>query len=158
MASDYEPAQSYAERRGTTFRERVVEIVRKVVPEKVRDVFEGLRHSADGASGSDAVQQPERESVGAKTHHDSAAPARETPEDREAALRRARTEALKRHARVCDAILEAKRQGLTLSVEQRRELGAARRAFDEVRPHGWEMRKPPTARTTASPVRLDQAG
>jgi hypothetical protein len=37
MASDYEqidPAQSYAERRGITFRERVAEIVRKIVPEK----------------------------------------------------------------------------------------------------------------------------
>jgi hypothetical protein len=84
------------------------------------------------------VQRPERESAGAKTHHGSAASARETPEDREAVLRRARTEALKRHARACDAILEAKRQGLTLSVEQRRELGAARRAFNEVRPHGWQ--------------------
>ena len=29
-------------------------------------------------------------------------------------------------------------QGLTPSLEQRRELGAARRAFDEVRPHGWQ--------------------
>lgn len=158
MASDYEPAQSYAERRSITFRERVAEIVRKVervlekwgpvfqqdarpqrdLPQKVRDVFDGLRHSADSAPGSDAVQRPERESAGAKAHHDSTAPARETLEDREAVLRRARTEALKRHARACDAILEAKRQGLTLSVEQRRELGAARRAFNEVQPHGWE--------------------
>jgi len=41
MASDYEqrdPAQSYAERRGITFRERVAEIVRKVLPEKVQHV------------------------------------------------------------------------------------------------------------------------
>jgi hypothetical protein len=138
MASDYEPAQSYAERRGITFRQRVAEIVRKVVPEKMRGVFDGLRHSAGSAPGSDAARQPERESAGAKAYHDSVAPARETPEDREAVLRRARTEVLKRHARACNAILEAKRQGLTLSVEQRRELGAARRAFDEVRPHGWE--------------------
>ena len=46
MASDYEqrdPAQGYAERRGITFRERVAEIVRKVVPEKVRNMFDGLR-------------------------------------------------------------------------------------------------------------------
>jgi Ti-type conjugative transfer relaxase TraA len=138
MVSDYEPAQSYAERRGITFRARVAEIVKKIVPEKVRSMFDGLSHSADSTPGLDSVRQPERESAGAKAHHDSAAPARETSEDREAALRRARTEALKRHARACDAILETKRQGLTLSVEQRRELGAARRAFDEVRPHGWE--------------------
>jgi hypothetical protein len=141
MATDYEradPAQSYAERRGITFRERVAEIVKKIVPEKVRGMFDGLSHSTDGSPGSDAIRQPERESAGAKAHHGSAAPAREIPDDREAVLRRARTEALKRHARACDAILEAKRQGLTLSVEQRRELGVARRAFDEVRPHGWE--------------------
>src|SRR5215831_5373102 len=46
MASDYEqrdPAQSYAERRGITFRERMAEIVRRVVPEKVRNMFDGLR-------------------------------------------------------------------------------------------------------------------
>ena len=46
MALDYEqrdPAQSYAERRGITFRERVAEIVRKVVPEKVRNMFDRLR-------------------------------------------------------------------------------------------------------------------
>ena len=49
MASDYEradPVQSYAERRGITFRERVAEIVRKVVPEKLRDMFDGVRSPA----------------------------------------------------------------------------------------------------------------
>ncbi len=74
MASDYEradPAQSYAERRGITFRERVAEIVRKVVPEKVRNMFDGLRspqrcpaRMADGGrsgkrrKGNGAVRQP----------------------------------------------------------------------------------------------------
>lgn len=46
MASDYNrdelTEQRFAERRGITFRERVVEIVRKV-PEKVRGLFDGLR-------------------------------------------------------------------------------------------------------------------
>ncbi|MBM3625786.1 MAG: Ti-type conjugative transfer relaxase TraA, partial [Alphaproteobacteria bacterium] len=77
MATDYEradPAQSYAERRGITFRERVAEIVRKVVPEKVRGLFDGPRLSADGG------QEPERE-----------APERKAAADPEAALRRART-------------------------------------------------------------------
>src|SRR5581483_1134476 len=63
MASDYEqrdPAQSYAERRGITFRERVVEIVRKVVPEKVRNMFDGLRSPADVA-GPDAGRGLERD-------------------------------------------------------------------------------------------------
>ncbi|MFN3225110.1 MAG: Ti-type conjugative transfer relaxase TraA [Hyphomicrobiales bacterium] len=120
MASDYdqlEPAQNYAERRGITFRARVAEIVREV-PEKVRGLFEGLRPPATPVdrSGSDAgeVQQAG------------------------AALRKARTDALIRHARASDAVLEAKHRGLSPSAEQRQELGAARRAFDEVRPHGWQ--------------------
>ncbi len=53
MASDYDPSQSYAERRGITFREpveRVVEIV-KQVPEKVRGMFDGLLLPADGVAG-----------------------------------------------------------------------------------------------------------
>src|SRR3954451_13052786 len=48
MASDYEqrdPAQVYAERRGITFGERVAEILRRVVPERVRNMFDGLRPS-----------------------------------------------------------------------------------------------------------------
>ena len=56
MASDYEradPAQNYAERRGITFRERVAEIVRKVVPEKVRNMFDGLRPSAEAVPGTE---------------------------------------------------------------------------------------------------------
>ncbi|MBB4096324.1 Ti-type conjugative transfer relaxase TraA [Ochrobactrum pecoris] len=125
MATDYEradPAQNYAERRGITFRERVVEIVRKVVPEKVHSMFDGPHLAADGAAGSDEVRRPERKDE----------------EDPETALRRARRQALVRHARASDAILDVKQQGLTPSDEQRRELGAARRVFDEVRPHGWQ--------------------
>ncbi|WP_218184862.1 hypothetical protein [Nitrosovibrio sp. Nv17] len=66
------------------------------------------------------------------------APAGGAAEEQENALRRARRQALVRHARASDAILEAKHQGLAPSDDQRRELGAARRAFNEVRPHGWQ--------------------
>jgi hypothetical protein len=62
MASDYEPAQSYAERRGITFRERVervVEIV-KQVPEKVRGMFDGLRLPADGGQGRNGRRRKRR--------------------------------------------------------------------------------------------------
>ncbi|MCO5059307.1 MAG: AAA family ATPase, partial [Rhizobiaceae bacterium] len=163
MASDYEksdPAQSYAERRGITFRERVVEIVRKIVPEKVRDridgLLEGLRSPGDGsqrspsgvAPGAEVGRRPGREDVGAQVGNASAQPEREQSRlepqrgpqpalDPEAALLTERTKVLIRHAAASDAILEAKRQGLAPSDEQRRELGASRRAFDEVRPHGW---------------------
>ncbi len=141
MASDYEradPVQSYAERRGITFRERVAEIVRKVVPEKVRGMFDGLHRPGDTAPGSDARERPERESAGVEARRDSQTLAREVTDDPEAVLRRARTEALKRHARAVDAIFSTEDMGGKASPEQRRELVDSRKAFDEVRPHGWE--------------------
>ena len=69
MATDYDqqldPAKDYAERRGITFRERVAEIVRKLVPENVRDRIDGLfggeRSHGDGVPGPDGVQRPEGE-------------------------------------------------------------------------------------------------
>ncbi|MGH7015217.1 MAG: Ti-type conjugative transfer relaxase TraA [Stellaceae bacterium] len=126
MASDYEPAQSYAARRGITFRERVervVEIV-KQVPEKVRGMFDGLRLPADGGQGPERAA-PER-----------AAPEREKAADPEEVLRRARTRALVRHARAVDAIFEAQEHGGRASPEQVTELQDARKAFEEVRPYG----------------------
>ncbi len=122
MASDYErldPARDYAERRGITFRARVVEIVRKIVPERVRDMFDGLRLPGDGAQGQER-QAPERKAA----------------EDPETALRRARTKALVRHARAVDAIFEMQEQGGRASPEQVEELQEARKVFEEVRPYG----------------------
>ncbi|MES0021083.1 Ti-type conjugative transfer relaxase TraA [Mesorhizobium sp. M0036] len=136
MASDYEqidPAQSYAERRGITFRERVAEIVRKVVPERLRNMFDGRRPSADGAPDFDAMRRPEREEV----RLEPAAPAREIAEDGQAALRKARTDALVRHARAMDAIFSDEGALNKASPMRLRELADARKAFDEVRPHGW---------------------
>lgn len=128
MASDYEqidPAQSYAERRGITFRERVAEIVRKIVPEKVRGMFEGPRPSADAVPGPDDARRPERER-----------PERKAAEDPEAALRKARTKALVRHARAVAAIFDMQERGAKASPEQVKELQEARKVFEEVRPHG----------------------
>jgi Ti-type conjugative transfer relaxase TraA len=142
MASDYDrsdPAQRYAERRGITFRERVAEIVRRVVPEKVRDridgLLEGLRSPADGALGGNAVQPPER-GIGSvdAARREPAAPAKEFAND--PALRRARTKALVRHARAVDVIFEAQEMGGEASPEQVKELQGARRAFEELRPYG----------------------
>jgi AAA domain len=145
MASDYEqrdPAQSFAERRGITFRERVAEIVRKVVPEKVRNMLDGLRLSADAAPGPDDGQRPERETperersgTGAE-RRETEAPARSVAQDPEAEARRVRTRALVRHARAVDAIFEAQEMGGTASPEQVKELQKARRVFEDVRPHG----------------------
>jgi Ti-type conjugative transfer relaxase TraA len=128
MASDYErtdPAQNYAERRGITFRERVAEIVRKVVPERVRNISDGLRPSAEAVPGMDNARRPRRE-----------APERKAVEDREAALRKVRTKALIRHARAVNAIFDMQRQGGTVSPEQVKELQESRKVFEEVRPYG----------------------
>jgi len=144
MASDYEqrdPAQSYAERRGITFRERVVEIVRKVVPEKVRNMFDGLRSPADVA-GPDAGRglerdTPERERSGTPVKgRATEGPERKIAEDTEKELRRVRTKALVRHARAVETIFAAQELGLKASPEQVKELQKARRVFEEVRPYG----------------------
>src|SRR5262245_11807584 len=138
MASDYEradPAQSFAERRGITFRERVAEIVRKVVPEKVRNMFDGLRPSADTAPGPDDGQRPERgtperERSGAGAERrETEAPARNVAQDSEAEARRVRTKALVRHARAVDAIFTAQQMGSEASPEHVKELQKARRVF-----------------------------
>ena len=128
MASDYEradPAQNYAERRGITFRERVAEIVRKVVPERVRNMFDGLRPSAEAVPGTGSARRPQRE-----------APERKVVEDPEGALRKARTKALIRHARAVNAIFDMQDQGGKASPEQVKELQEARKVFEEVRPYG----------------------
>ncbi|APY15188.1 hypothetical protein BKD02_12420 [Brucella sp. 09RB8910] len=148
MASDYkqqmDPDQSYAERRGITFRERmerVVEIVRQV-PEKMRRMFDGLHLDTDGAAGSDAAQRPERK----------------VEEDTENALRRARRQALIRHARASDTTLtpsnRVSRLPTSSGVSWVRHGALSMRST----PMAGRMRKPPTARTTASPARREPAG
>lgn len=155
MASDYEkrdPAQSYAERRGITFRQGVVEIARKIVPEKLRDriggLLEGLRSPGDeavdreggrrpgGKEGraqiGDGVPESEERRSGPEQQRETVVPA-----DPEAALRSARTKALVRHARAIDAILTTGNADGRGTPEQMRELRDARSAFEKVRPHGW---------------------
>jgi hypothetical protein len=128
MASDYEradPAQDYAERRGITFRKRVAEIVRKVVPERVRSMLDGLRPSAGAVPGTGTARRPQLE-----------VPESKAAEDPEAALRKARTKALIRHARTVNAIFDMHERGGKASPEQVKELQQARKAFEEVRPYG----------------------
>jgi Ti-type conjugative transfer relaxase TraA len=128
MASDYEradPAQNYAERRGIAFRERVAEIVRKVVPERVRNMFDGLRPSAEAVPGTDSARRPLRET-----------PERKVVEEPEAALRKARSKALVRHARAVNAIFETQERGSKASPDQVKELQEARKVFEKVRPYG----------------------
>jgi Ti-type conjugative transfer relaxase TraA len=144
MASDYEradPVQSYAERRGITFRERVAEIVRKVVPEKLRDMFDGLRSPGD-VPGRDGGGMPERETPERERSSTQAdrrepeVPEGKVAEEAEKELRRVRTRALVRHARAVDAIFETQEMGGAASPEQAKELQKARQIFEEVRPYG----------------------
>ncbi|KRB23892.1 conjugal transfer protein TraA [Mesorhizobium sp. Root695] len=155
MASDYgqiDPARSYAERRGITFRQRLVEIVRRIVPEKLRDkigeLMDGLRSPGDGEPVQERGPGPGRENVGAQIGDVGATPGREAsaegaqrdthvPANQEAEMRRARTQALVRHARAIDAILSTGNADGHGSPDQMRELRDARSAFDKVRPYGW---------------------
>jgi len=140
MASDYEqidPARDYAERRGITFGARVAEILRKVVPEKVRGMFDGMRLQAAPSPGAGEAQGQGRESAAAKVRRTTDAPERSVAADPEAALRKARTKALIRHARAVDAIFSAEDAGGKRSPDQMRKLSDARKAFEVVRPHGW---------------------
>ena len=144
MASDYEradPVQSYAERRGITFRERVAEIVRRVVPEKVRKMFDGLRSPEDVPDPEVGRrlerETPERERSGTGAERcEAEAPERKVAEEAEKELRRVRTRALVRHARAVDVIFEAQEIGGEASPEQVKELQKARKVFEEVRPYG----------------------
>ncbi|WP_316182451.1 MULTISPECIES: Ti-type conjugative transfer relaxase TraA [unclassified Bradyrhizobium] len=144
MASDYEaadPVQNYAERRGITFRKRVVEIVRKIVPEKLRDMLDGLRSPAD-VPRLDGGQRPERATPERESNDPAAdrrgaeVPARNVTQDPEVEARRVRTRALVRHARAVDAIFEAQKTDDRTSPEQVKELQKARQAFNAVRPFG----------------------
>ncbi|MFD9896924.1 Ti-type conjugative transfer relaxase TraA [Mesorhizobium sp. NPDC059025] len=144
MASDYEtedPVQRYAERRGITFRERVVEIVKRILPERLREriggLLEGLRSPESVNPSQNSGRTPERESVGADVRRDIAQPETGVTQDPEAILRKARTDALTRHAHAMDAILAATKADSTVSPERIRELNKARQAFEKVRPYGW---------------------
>jgi Ti-type conjugative transfer relaxase TraA len=132
MATDYDPAQDYAERRGITFRARVAQIMRRLVPEnvhdRIEDIIDGLRQLSDGVPGADVAKQPEMAG--------KAAAERLAGEDPEEALRRARTRALVRHARAVDTIFAAQEQGGRASPEQVQELHDARKVFEDVRPYG----------------------
>ena len=140
MASDYardnDPARGFAERRGIRFRERVAEIVRKVVPERVRDLFDGLREERAERQVDRSSTMPGRESDASPANAPQRGPAAEAP-DPEAAQRRIRTNALREHARAMDAIYTSWEQGYDPSPDQIDALQTARSRFDEVRPFGW---------------------
>jgi len=129
MASDYEPARDFAERRGIGERladrivDRVVEIVRKVVPEKARGMFDGLD------LGAHANPAPTRGAFkGLKLN----APAVEIGRTAEPAdLKRA----VERYARGLADMARMREAGLPVLPHQDLARQRAREALDRVRPH-----------------------
>ncbi|MFA6117623.1 MAG: Ti-type conjugative transfer relaxase TraA [Sphingomonas sp.] len=112
MASDYvqdqnEPDRSFAERRGLTFRERVAAVIEKVVPEKMRDLFDGLRLHVT-------------------------APKQLAPEPQESPTV-ARDRIIARHARAVQVIFEMQDRGGHETIEQVRELNEARGDLNAIR-------------------------
>jgi hypothetical protein len=112
MAHDHDGAKTFAERRGISFRERVVEIIRKV-PEKVRSLFDGL-------------------DLGQK----STAPDAKRPDYREDrdSLRRS---AIQRHAGAVRDIFRMHDKDLPTLPHQTTALKKARAALDAFDKHAW---------------------
>ncbi|NMA97534.1 MAG: Ti-type conjugative transfer relaxase TraA [Phyllobacteriaceae bacterium] len=136
MATDYDPTRSYAEPRGITVRERDVAIEHSRAPgnalDRIDDIIFSVRESRDGAEG------PERETTGTGIKQEIEAVAQDTGIDPEDALRHARRMALIRHAHAVGQIFNAEDAGSKASPSQWEELVDSRRAFDEVRPYGWQ--------------------
>jgi hypothetical protein len=115
MASDYarddiaDPSQRFAERRGISFRERVAEIVRKVVPEKARSIFADFR-PAPAAQRDIATEQK----------------AKAGPLD----IGRG----VERYARAEQDVERIRRKGLSPMPHQEAALDKARTALNEIKP------------------------
>lgn len=106
MASDYKPEQQFAERRGITFRERIVEIARQL-PERAKSIFANFRPQA---------------------HKLEALPSEQT------GLTDQRR-AVERYARAAADIGQMREQGVPILPHQREALGKAGKAIDAIRPN-----------------------
>jgi hypothetical protein len=165
MATDYEridPAQDYAERRGITFRARVAQIMRRLMPERVRDavddMLDRLHHHDNAAPGREAVQPRD-----GKDRLQTACSAR--PRHRQAVRPRNRRmpcaapagrhlSAMPVHPmRSLRPSIRALRRPMTSGASLARQGGHSTRSG----PMAGRMPKPPTARTTASPARRRRA-
>ena len=106
MASDYKPEQQFAERRGITFRERILEIARQL-PERAKSVFANF--------------------------HPQAHKLEPLPSDQAGPSYQRR--AVERFARATDDIGRMREQGLAVLPHQRDALERAGKALDAIRPH-----------------------
>ncbi|MBE7734360.1 Ti-type conjugative transfer relaxase TraA [Devosia faecipullorum] len=136
MATDYQPEQNYAERRGITLPERDVSVGQARAPstaiDRIGDIIFSVREPRDGAEG------PERETTGRGIRQEIEAVAQDAGIDPEDALRHARRMALIRHAHAVGQVFDAEDAKGKASPAQWDELIDARKAFDAVRPYGWQ--------------------
>jgi len=132
MASDYgrevSPEQGFAERRGITIRERIVEVV-KAVPEKVRDRFASLRLKL-GELDLHLPPSPAAPAPRSRFSGITIAPAPElapppSPLDK----------AVERYARTAADLLRMREANLPELPHQKNAFADARAALDTVRPH-----------------------
>ncbi|NMN07640.1 urease accessory protein UreE [Novosphingobium sp. SG916] len=126
MASDYarvpEPVPEVQPRRGIFDGLKLKVPNFSAVPERVN--FDGHRLKISKDLLQPVAPSPEIASIAA------------APETREVQLRRERMEALTRHAKAIDGIYDTRAHGGRESPEQLAELKSARKAFEELRPHG----------------------
>jgi Ti-type conjugative transfer relaxase TraA len=106
MATDYSPEQRFAERRGITFRERIIEIARQL-PERAKSIFAGFRPQAQKLE----------------------------PMPTEQADLSNQRRAVERFARAADDMAKMREQGLPVLPHQRDALDKAGKALDAIRPH-----------------------
>jgi Ti-type conjugative transfer relaxase TraA len=106
MANDYSPAQQFAERRGITFRQRIIEIARQL-PERAKSIFANFR--------------PQTQKLEA------------LPTDQLGLSSQRR--AVERFARAADDMAKMREQGLPVLPHQRDALEKAGKALDAMRPH-----------------------
>ena len=136
MVADYEPAQSYAERRGITVHahDAAVEQVhaRNNAVDRIGDIIFSVREIRDAAEGV------ERDTTGTGIRQEIEAVAQDTGIDPEDAMRHARRMALMRHAHAVSQVFDAEDAGSKASPAQWDELVDSRTAFDTVRPYGWQ--------------------
>jgi Ti-type conjugative transfer relaxase TraA len=106
MASDYSPEQRFAERRGITFRQRIVEIAREL-PQRAKSIFTNFR-----------PQTQKLETLPAEQHGLSN-----------------QRRAVERFARAADDMAKMREQGLPVLPHQRDALDKAGKTLDTIRPH-----------------------
>ncbi len=139
MATDYDridPAQDYAERRGIAFRARVAQIMRKLMPERLRDAIDDYIDNLR-SPGQHVPAGADREAARREVQRDLEVTSRKTGIRPEELLRRASSgQSFVRHARAVDAIFVAQDRGIAATPELVQELHEARAAFDEHRPDG----------------------